>query len=98
MSGTRLALTKVIFIVTAPLLTHSVKINLPKTSSTRQELGARFAVEAKKQPQPELHIHAHRLAHYELEDFYLKPQPSPVTPGPEYVRFVQDTRSVPRGR
>lgn len=83
----------VIFIVTAPLLTHSVKIDLPKAGSTpnitqpehiefgirengtlywngtgvtRQELGARFAVEAKKQPQPELHIYANRLAHYEV--------------------------------
>ena len=82
----------VIFIITAPLLTHSVRIDLPKASSTpnitqpdhiefgirangelywngetvtRQEIGARFAVEAKKQPQPELHIRADRLAHYE---------------------------------
>ncbi|OYZ25359.1 MAG: biopolymer transporter ExbD [Hydrogenophilales bacterium 17-64-34] len=83
----------VIFIITAPLLTHSVKIDLPKASSTpnvtrpehiefgirengilfwngapvtRQELAARFAVEAKKQPQPELHIRADRHAHYEM--------------------------------
>ena len=82
----------VIFIITAPLLTHSVKIDLPRASSTpnltrpdhiefgirangdlfwngvpvsRQEMGARFAAEAKKQPQPELHIRADRLAHYE---------------------------------
>jgi biopolymer transport protein ExbD len=82
----------VIFIITAPLLTHSVKIDLPKASSTpnitrpehiefavrengtlywngalvtRQELEARFAAEAKKQPQPELHIRADRHAHYE---------------------------------
>jgi len=82
----------VIFIITAPLLTHSVKIDLPKASSTpnitrpdhiefgirengdlfwngapvtRQELAERFALEAKKQPQPELHIRADRLAHYE---------------------------------
>jgi len=82
----------VIFIITTPLLTHSVKIDLPKASSTpnitrpehvelgirgngalywngalvaRQELPARFAVEAKKQPQPELHIRADRHAHYE---------------------------------
>ena len=82
----------VIFIITAPLFTHSVKIDLPKASSTpnitqpdhiefgirengelywngetvtRQEIGARFAREAKKQPQPELHIRADRLAHYE---------------------------------
>ena len=29
-------------------------------------LPERFALEAKKQPQPELHIRADRLAHYEL--------------------------------
>jgi len=82
----------VIFIITAPLFTHSVKIDLPKASSTpnitqpdhiefgirengglywngepisRQDIAARFAEEAKKQPQPELHIRADRLAHYE---------------------------------
>ncbi len=82
----------VIFIITAPLFTHSVKIDLPKASSTpnltqpahiefgirengelywngepisRQDIGARFAEEARKQPQPELHIRADRLAHYE---------------------------------
>jgi biopolymer transport protein ExbD len=82
----------VIFIVTAPLLTHAVKIDLPKASSnvnlTKPEhiefgihedgslfwngaavgladLPARFAAEAQKQPQPEVHIRADRLAHYE---------------------------------
>jgi biopolymer transport protein ExbD len=82
----------VIFIVTAPLLTHAVKIDLPKASSaaniTKPEhiefgiredgnlfwsgeavaldlLPQRFAAEAKKQPQPELHIRADRHAHYE---------------------------------
>jgi biopolymer transport protein ExbD len=82
----------VIFIITAPLLTHSVKIDLPKASSaanvtkpehiefgireggalfwngapvTQAELQARFATEAGKQPQPELHIRADRHAHYE---------------------------------
>ena len=83
----------VIFIITAPLLTNAVKIDLPKASSspniTKPEhiefgiredgslfwsgekvemgsLSARFALEAKKQPQPELHIRADRMAHYEL--------------------------------
>ncbi|MFA6920316.1 MAG: biopolymer transporter ExbD [Gallionella sp.] len=83
----------VIFIITAPLLTNSVKIDLPKASSNantgktahiefsiREDgqffwngelidasaLPVHFAAEAKKQPQPELHIHADRLAHYEL--------------------------------
>ena len=83
----------VVFIITAPLLTNAVKIDLPKASSnaniTKAEhiefairedgsffwngeqievatLPERFAQEAKKQPQPELHIHADKLAHYEL--------------------------------
>lgn len=82
----------VIFIITAPLLTHSVKIDLPKASSSpnitkpehiefairedgslywngalvpKEMLAARFAIEAKKEPQPELHIRADRLVHYE---------------------------------
>lgn len=82
----------VIFIITAPLLTHSVKIDLPKASSNpnitkpdhvelairedgslfwngelvpKDSLPARFAIEAKKDPQPELHIKADKLTHYE---------------------------------
>lgn len=82
----------VIFIVTAPLLTHAVKIDLPKASSsvnitkpehiefgirengdmfwngeqvTSGQLSERFAAEAAKQPQPEVHIRADRHAYYE---------------------------------
>ncbi|MCC6301578.1 MAG: biopolymer transporter ExbD [Gammaproteobacteria bacterium] len=82
----------VIFIITAPLLTHSIKIDLPKASNTPnttqaehielavketgdlfwngEEIGlnmleARFAAASALQPQPELHIHADRLTHYE---------------------------------
>ena len=82
----------VIFIITTPLFTHSVKIDLPKASSspniTRPEhielgiredgalywnganvsmeaLAPRFAAEASKQPQPELHIRADRHVYYE---------------------------------
>jgi biopolymer transport protein ExbD len=82
----------VIFIVTAPLLTHAVKIDLPKASSsvnitkpehiefgirengdmfwngellTMEALGPRFAQEAAKQPQPEIHIRADRHVYYE---------------------------------
>lgn len=82
----------VIFIVTAPLLTHAVKIDLPKASSsvnitkpehiefgirengdmfwngeqvTGGQLSERFAQEAAKQPQPEVHIRADRHAYYE---------------------------------
>jgi biopolymer transport protein ExbD len=83
----------VIFIITAPLLTNAVKIDLPKATSNQNitkpdhiefairedgsffwsgeqiqadTLPGRFALEAKKQPQPELHIRADRLARYEL--------------------------------
>ena len=83
----------VIFIITTPLLTNAVKIDLPKASSKpnltqpdhiefaiREDgsffwsgeqvdatsLPQRFAQEAEKQPQPELHIRADRLARYEL--------------------------------
>ena len=82
----------VIFIVTAPLLTHAVKIDLPKASSsvnitkpehiefgirengdlfwngellTLDALPQRFAQEAARQPQPEVHIRADRHVHYE---------------------------------
>ena len=82
----------VIFIVTAPLLTHAVKIDLPKASSsvnitkpehiefgirengdlfwngeqvTSAQLSERFAQEAAKQPQPEVHIRADKHAYYE---------------------------------
>lgn len=83
----------VVFIITAPLLTNAVKIDLPKASSNinitkpdhiefgiREDgsfywsgekvepalLPERFSVEAKKQPQPELHIRADAQARYEL--------------------------------
>lgn len=82
----------VIFIITAPLLTHSIKIDLPKASNeptqTQAEhinlavredgtfywngeavdldlIGPRFSAAAALQPQPELHIRADRLTHYE---------------------------------
>ena len=82
----------VIFIVTAPLLTHAVKIDLPNASSsvniTKPEhiefgirengdlfwngellaldaLPQRFAQEAARQPQPEVHIRADRHVYYE---------------------------------
>ncbi len=82
----------VIFIVTAPLLTHAVKIDLPKATSTpnvtqpdnvqlairdsgevlwngnavtRDELIERLAAVAATVPQPELHLRADRLTHYE---------------------------------
>ena len=82
----------VIFIITAPLLTHSVKIDLPKASSNpnvtkpdhielgiredgslywngelmaKESLTNRFTREAKKEPQPEVHIKADKLTHYE---------------------------------
>ncbi|MBK8162398.1 MAG: biopolymer transporter ExbD [Gammaproteobacteria bacterium] len=82
----------VIFIITAPLLTHSIKIDLPKASNTTnqtqlehielsikedgsvfwngeqvnlEDIDSRLASASALQPQPELHIHADRLAYYE---------------------------------
>lgn len=104
----------VVFIITAPLLTNAVKIDLPKASSnlniTRPDhiefgiredgsffwngekvdaatLPERFALEAKKQPQPELHIRADRLAHYEL---VAKVMSSAARAGVVRIGFVTD--------
>jgi biopolymer transport protein ExbD len=82
----------VIFIITAPLLTHSVKIDLPKASSNpnitkpehvqigirqdgrvfwngeqaeKADLQQRMSQAATVDPQPEIHIRADRLVHYE---------------------------------
>ena len=82
----------VIFIVTAPLLTHAVKVDLPKASSSPNitkpnniqlaikaegqiywngeavddsVVVERFALAAKLDPQPEVHIRAERTTHYE---------------------------------
>jgi biopolymer transport protein ExbD len=81
----------VIFIVTAPLLTHAVKLDLPKASSqpnavkaekiefaidaagarywngervSREEAAARFAVEGRREPQPEVHVRADQTVPY----------------------------------
>ena len=81
----------VIFIVTAPLLTHAVKLELPRASSqvnllkpekiefaidaqgqrhwngeavTREQAAQRFAAEATKQPQPEIHLRADQAVAY----------------------------------
>jgi biopolymer transport protein ExbD len=83
----------VIFIVTAPLLTHAVKVDLPKATSQPNltkpdniQLGIdakgvlywngevvgkdamiqRFATEAKRSPQPELHLHADKATQYQV--------------------------------
>ncbi|HEY3328335.1 MAG TPA: biopolymer transporter ExbD [Novimethylophilus sp.] len=82
----------VIFIVTAPLLTHAVKIDLPRASSNpnisqaekiqiainaqgtvywngeiveEASLRTRMAAAARLDPQPELHLRADRITHYE---------------------------------
>jgi biopolymer transport protein ExbD len=81
----------VIFIVTAPLLTNAVKLDLPKASSQvnelkpdkiefaidatgarfwngepigREDAALRFAEQGKKQPQPEIHLHADQAVAY----------------------------------
>jgi biopolymer transport protein ExbD len=83
----------VIFIITAPLFTHAVKLNLPQASATPNEqqpdkiefavnvngqyfwngeavtraiAQTRFAYEAKRSPQPELHIRADQNVPYKF--------------------------------
>jgi biopolymer transport protein ExbD len=83
----------VIFIITAPLFTHAVKLDLPSAQSApapekpetisvsingegkifwgstpiqQQDLAARLAMEAKKNPQPELHLRADKSTRYEV--------------------------------
>jgi biopolymer transport protein ExbD len=83
----------VIFIVTAPLLTHAVKVDLPKASSQpnltkpdniqfgidakgtyywngevigKDAMIQRFAAEAKRSPQPELHLRADKTTQYQV--------------------------------
>lgn len=82
----------IIFIITVPVLTHSVKVDLPRadntpnelkpetvnlavsaegiifwneTPVTLEELDNRLAIEAAKQPQPEIHIRGDRAVDYE---------------------------------
>lgn len=82
----------IIFIITVPVLTHSVKVDLPRADNTPEELKAetinlavnaegtifwnktqvsfedleaRLAAEAGKQPQPEIHIRGDKAVAYE---------------------------------
>lgn len=82
----------IIFIITVPVITHSVKVDLPRADNTpnqvkpdtvtlavtangsinwnqseisEEELATRLASEAKKDPQPEIHIRGDRRANYE---------------------------------
>jgi biopolymer transport protein ExbD len=82
----------VIFIITAPLFTHAIKLDLPNAQSAaapekpetislsinaegtifwntdpiqQKDLGARLAVAAQKNPQPELQLRADKLTRYE---------------------------------
>jgi biopolymer transport protein ExbD len=83
----------VIFIVTAPLLTNAVKIDLPKATSApnltkpdniqfainaqgqyfwngeavdKSVVLQRFAAEGKRNPLPELHLHADKTTQYQM--------------------------------
>ena len=107
----------VVFIITAPLLTHAVNINLPKASSNishskpdhiefgirangdlywngerveQASLSVYFLLEAKKQPQPELHIRADAQAHYELVAQVMS---SAAKAGMTRIGFVTDPAS-----
>ncbi|RYY02953.1 MAG: biopolymer transporter ExbD [Gammaproteobacteria bacterium] len=82
----------IIFIIAVPVITHSVKVDLPRADNTvndvkpetinlsittdgkihwnesdvtEEELQQRLALEAAKQPQPEIHIRGDRKVEYE---------------------------------
>jgi len=82
----------IIFIIAVPIITHSVKVDLPRADNTvnelkpetvnlsisaegkihwnetgisEAELQQRLAIEASKQPQPEIHIRGDRKVEYE---------------------------------
>lgn len=82
----------IIFIIAVPVITHSVKVDLPRADNTPneikpqtinlsvtadgklhwdesdisfEELPQRLAIEASKQPQPEIHIRGDRKVAYE---------------------------------
>jgi len=82
----------IIFIIAVPVITHSVKVDLPRADNTineekpetinltitadgkihwnesditEEDLEARLAAEAGKQPQPEIHIRGDRKVEYE---------------------------------
>ncbi len=82
----------IIFIIAVPVITHTVKVDLPRADNTlneikpetinlsisadgkihwnehditSEELNARLAAEAGKQPQPEIHIRGDRKVEYE---------------------------------
>lgn len=82
----------IIFIITVPVITHSVKVDLPRVSNEQQEIKAqtltltvkadgavfwddqpidavqlqlKLADQAKRQPQPEVHIRGDKAAPYE---------------------------------
>jgi len=83
----------IIFMITAPLLAHKIKIDLPQASTVlleekpdtivvslladgtmylndvpieRRTLVERFASEAQRKPQPELHLHVDRTTQFQV--------------------------------
>ena len=109
----------VIFIITAPLLTQAVKLELPEASSqvndlrpekvefsidavgalywngeaiNRAEAGNRFALEGKKQPQPEIHLRADQAVAYR---FVAQTLADASKAGLTKVGFISDPEAVP---
>jgi biopolymer transport protein ExbD len=109
----------IIFIITAPLLTHAVKVDLPHASTQASPdkpetitlsvdgegamywnaepveetiLAAKLAVEARKQPQPELHLRIDRTARYQRVAEILA---AARNAGVNKVGFVTDPNAAP---
>ena len=112
----------VIFIVTAPLLTHTVKVDLPKASSvvdrtpappvrlsidaagkvwwgteslSLDALEARLALEAERDPVPELQLRADRATPYE---HVAQVMSAAARTGLTRIGFVTDPTAAPDAR
>jgi biopolymer transport protein ExbD len=112
----------VIFIITAPLFTHAVKLDLPAAQSApapekpetitlsidaagklywndqpveQNDLPARMAVAAGKQPQPELQLRADRETRYEV---IAQVMAAAQGNGMNKLGFVTDPKAAPAGK
>ena len=66
----------IIFMITAPLLTQGIEINLPETGAealpgsdepvTKGVIESRFSVEAQRTPQPQVNVRGDKTAKYKL--------------------------------
>ncbi len=56
----------IIFMITAPLMSHSITIDLPIANPKTKDAEAQFVVNAQKSPQPELQIRADKNTEFKV--------------------------------